>query len=147
MALIASPMYHPGAVAAYERLGLNVWTDTMAELWNSPPGWSTPGSFSSGMAATDPSLPAAIQPTPTSFDDLVHGNWLMLQGLQARQISFFLYHSIPEHVEETYRKHLIVAQVGQRFPSMLGLLFDYDLVGVQGQTPGERGGRILAARA
>ncbi len=120
MVNIASPMHGPSDIAAFQKIGTNLWTDIMPSTDGHHPAW--------------PSFPplarnTAGMPSATMTDALTAGNWLLLQGIQSRQISFGLHYDTPEYVQETLRKELIYAQLNRRFPGALGTIFDYDLAG------------------
>jgi hypothetical protein len=129
MPVVNSPLFAPVEPAAYERLGVSGWVDVMPSTGGFAPPWPSAAAAGRGPAAAEPSLPLAGRPDPGVYDRLARANWLLLQGVQSWQISFGLHHSVPEHVDETLRKHLVYAQLGRRFPSTLGLVFDYDLAG------------------
>lgn len=131
MPVINSPLTTPHDLEAYTRLGVNLWVDVMPSTAGYAPTWPSAAN-TSGLFATEPFLPLSGTPTAGVYDELVRGNWLFLQGIQSRQISFGLHHTIPEQVDETLRKHLAYAQFGRRFPSTLGEIFDYDLSGALG---------------
>jgi len=134
MADIASPMHGPADLDAFARVGTNVWTDIMPSTDGYHPAWPLFAQPGRGMLAADTALPALFGPGMGGVDagvsdDLVRGNWLTLQGIQSRQISFGLHYDTPELVQETLRKDLLYAQFGRRLPSTLGTIFDYDLAG------------------
>jgi hypothetical protein len=126
-----SPLAGPSDIGAYQRIGVNQWTVVMPYTSGHTPPWPNTPAAIRGLLATDPSLPRSVMPSADINDQMVRANWFYLQGVQSRQLSFGFYHSIPEQVDETLRKHLIYAQLDRRFPSTLGLIFDYDMSGTQ----------------
>jgi hypothetical protein len=126
---INSPLHGPRDLAAHTRLGVSAWAEVMPGHALFAPGWPTAAGSARGLYASEQALPIAPPPAPSIHDALTRENLLFLQGVQTRQISFGLHHTIPEHVDETLRKHLVFAQFGRRFPSTLGLVFDYDVCG------------------
>lgn len=138
MPVIHSPLTGPGQVELFDRLGVNAWVDIMPPTSGLIPAWPAASGTGRGLRHVEPALSLAGSISPGAHDELMRRNFFFLQGIQSRQISFAFHHSIPEHVEETKRKHLLYAQFGRRFPSTLGLIFDYDLSGTFGgaEAPG-----------
>ncbi len=131
MAMVQSPMSVPNGIkSASDRLGANVWTDIITPAGGYLPTWPDAGATSRGLLAGDASLPASALPARTERDELVARNWFWLQGIHSRQLDFYFYHSLPEQTEENLRKHLLYAQFNQRYPSMLGIVMGYDLLGL-----------------
>ncbi len=146
MPVIQSPLQGPFALDAFARVGVTAWTDVMPSTGGFTPPWPAPSTAGRQRARSDPALPLAPPAPPGGYDDVAARGWVYLQGVQSRQISFSLHHSIPEHVEETLRKHLVYAQLGRRFPGTLGLVFDYDLAGTFGGDDGVNGPFARAGR-
>ena len=130
MADIKSPFQAPNNIDGYDRIGTNVWCDVMPGYFG--PGWSSISSTDSAMRSVCSSLPLTVSIPTSSNDELVHDDWMSLQGIQSRQISFGLHHTITEQVEETHRKDVVFGELGRRFPSTLGIILDYDLVSSTG---------------
>jgi hypothetical protein len=130
MPLINSPLAPPNNLDACARLGITAWADVMPSTAGFAPAWPLSPPANRGLAVGELMLPRSPQPAPGEYDRLAGLGALFLQGIQSRQISFALHHTIAEHEAETLRKHLVYAQFGRRFPSALGLVLDYDLAGV-----------------
>jgi hypothetical protein len=130
MPVLNSPLSGPADdLEPYERLGVTGWVDVMPQNDGFTPRWPAAATTGWLYRAGEPSMARTAPADPGPYDRLVRDNWLLMQGIQSRQISFAIHHSVPEQVEETLRKHLVFAQLGRRFPSTLGLVFDYDLSG------------------
>jgi outer membrane protein assembly factor BamB len=127
MPLIQSPIATSLVPESLTRLGISASARTMTS--GTGPAWPEQNPLIDGLSALDSALPAYTLP---ATDPLVRDNWFFLQGIQSRQISFGLHTTIPEQVDETYRKHLIFAQFNRGLPSTLGLIFDYDVSGMRG---------------
>ena len=154
MVNLNSPLSGPHDLEAVTRLGVNGWVDVMPQPSWLTQRWPVPLAGTPGLYAADSSLPRCPWPGTTIYDQLAHEGMLFLTGMQSRGPSFGLQHSIPEHVQETLRKHLIYAQAGSGLPNLCGQILDYDLCGATGRynfadtyaRAGERRNALLKAR-
>jgi hypothetical protein len=112
MPVLNSPLHGPADLEAHQRLGVTGWVDVMPPTSGLIPVPPRPSPTSRGLYSRDRSLPAEAPMAPPIADRLTAGNWVFLQGIQSRQISFGLHYGVPEHEAETIRKHLIDYDLG-----------------------------------